>query len=160
MNDITTTGILSLLDTTKAQRATFVSDLIGRIEEGQADPIKVKLQLKKMEELVKAIQDNQRFRELLMDEAVKEGKTFERYEAKFEIRSAPAKLDYTACNDAEHTRLTASIEELKGRLKERESFLKSMPSCGLDIVTDDGEVLKVFPPTKSPAADIIAVTLK
>jgi hypothetical protein len=160
MNDISTTGILSLLDTTKAQRATFVSDLISRIEEGQADPIKVKLQVKKMEELVKAIQDNQRFRELLMDEAVKEGKTFERYEAKFEIRSAPAKLDFTACNDAEHTRLTASIEELKGRLKERESFLKSMPSCGLDIVTDDGEVLKVFPPTKSPAADIIAVTLK
>jgi hypothetical protein len=113
-----------------------------------------------MEELVKAIQDNQRFRELLMDEAVKEGKTFERYEARFEIRSAPAKLDYTACNDAEHTRLTASIEELKGRLKERESFLKSMPSCGLDIVTDDGEVLRVFPPIKNPAADIIAVSLK
>jgi hypothetical protein len=159
MNDITTTGILSLLDTTKAQRATFVSDVISRIEEGQADPIKIKLQVKKMEELVKSIQDNPRFRELLMDEAVKEGKTFERYEAKFEIRSAPAKLDYTACNDADHTRLTASIEELKGRLKERESFLKSMPSCGLDIVTEDGEVLKVFPPTKSPAADIIAVTL-
>jgi hypothetical protein len=35
-----------------------------------------------------------------------------------------------------------------------------MPSCGLDIVTEDGEVLKVFPPIKSPAADIIAVSLK
>jgi hypothetical protein len=160
MNDISTTGILSLLDTTKAQRATFVSDLISRIEEGQADPIKVKLQVKKMEELVKAIQDNQRFRELLMDEAVKEGKSFERYEAKFEIRSAPAKLDYTACNDAEYTRLTASIEELKGRLKERESFLKSMPSCGLDIVTDDGEVYKIYPPVKGAAGDLVAVTLK
>jgi hypothetical protein len=160
MNDITTTGILSLLDTTKAQRATFVSDLISRIEEGQADPIKVKLQVKKMEELVKAIQENKRFRELLMDEAVKLGKTFERYEAKFENRSAPAKFDFTACNDAEHTRLTASIEELKCRLKERESFLKSMPSCGLDIVTDDGEVYKIYPPVKGAAGDLVAVTLK
>ena len=160
MNGITTTGILSLLDTTKAQRATFVTDVISRIEEGQADPIKVKLQVKKMEELVKAIQDNPRFRELLMDEAVKEGKTFERYEAKFEIRSAPAKMDYSACNDAEHTRLIASIEELKGRLKDRESFLKTIPAVGLDTVTEDGEVIKLFPPIKSPAADIIAVTLK
>ena len=161
MNDITTTGILSLLDTTKAQRATFVADVISRIEEGQADPIKVKLQVKKMEELCKAIADNPRFRDLLMDEAVKNGKSFEMYEAKFEIRSAPAKLDYSGCNDAEHARLTDSIEELKGRLKDRETFLKTIPVIGLDTVDEStGEVVKLYPPVKSPAADIIAVSLK
>lgn len=160
MNDITTTGILSLLDTTKAQRQSFVADIISRCEECTADPIKVKLQVKKMEDLIKAIQDNPRFKDLLHDEAVKYGKTFEMYEARFEIRSGAAKYDYTGCNDAEYNRLTASIEELTTRRNERETFLKSLPAVGLETVTEDGEVVTLYPPVKSPAADVIAVTLK
>jgi hypothetical protein len=48
MNDLTTTGILSLLDTTKEQRASFVADLIDKLQDGLADPVKVHLQVKKM----------------------------------------------------------------------------------------------------------------
>lgn len=160
MNDITTTGILGLLDTTKAQRATFVSDIISRIEEGQADPIRVKLQVKKMAELCKAIEDNPRFKELLMDEAVKHGKTFDMYEAKFEVRNLPAKYDYSTCNDAEWSRITASIEALTTIREDRETFLKSLPAIGLETVTDDGEVVRLMPPVKGGSGETIAITLK
>jgi transcriptional regulator of nitric oxide reductase len=159
MNQLTTTNILSLLDTTKAERQSFVLDLISRIEEGEADPVKVKVQVKKMEDLLKAIGENQRFKDLVMDEATKYGKSFEMYNAKFEIRSAPAKMDYSCCNDAEWSRLTNSIEELKTRLKDREAFLKTIPVIGLETRVDD-ELVTLYPPVKSPAADIIAVTLK
>ena len=159
-DQLTTTGILSLLDTTKAQRQSFVADVISRCEEGVADPIKVKLQVKKMEELCKSIADNARFRDLLHDEAVKHGRTFEAYEAKFELRNGAAKYDYASCNDAEWQRLTASIEELTQRRKDREAFLKSLPASGFNAVTEDGEVATLFPPVKSPAADVLAVTLK
>lgn len=158
--ELTTTGILSLLDTTKAERASFIEDVITRIEEGQADPIKVKLQVKKMEELVKALQDNSRFRDLVMDEAVKHGKTFEMYNAKFEVRSLSAKYDYSMCNDAELTRLNASIEELSAMKRQREAFLKSLPATGLETVTEDGEVVRLYPPVKGPSGDTIAITLK
>jgi hypothetical protein len=35
-----------------------------------------------------------------------------------------------------------------------------VPPTGIETVTKDGEVVKVYPPIKNPAADIIAVTLK
>ena len=159
-DQLTTTGILSLLDTTKAERQSFVLDIISRIEDGQADPIKVKLQAKKMEELTKAIQDNPRFRDLLHDEAAKHGRTFEAYEAKFELRSLPAKYDYTGCNDAEWQRLTTSIEELTQRRKDREAFLKALPASGFNTVTENGEVITLYPPVKGPAGETIAITLK
>lgn len=158
--ELSTTGILSLLDTTKAERATFISDVISRLEEGIADPIRIKLQVKKMEELVKSLQDNPRFKELVMDEAVKYGKTFEMYNAKFEVRSLPAKYDYSTCNDPEYNRLAASLEELKTQIKEREAFLKSLPAVGLETVTDDGEVIRLYPPVKCHAGETIAITLK
>jgi hypothetical protein len=157
---LTTTGILSLLDTTKAERQSFVLDLVSRLEEGIADPIKVKLQVKKMEDLVKQIQDDPQFKDLVMDEAVKYGKSFEMYNAKFEVRSLPAKMDYTSCNDAEHARLTASIEALKTQLKDREAFLKSLPATGMETITEDGEVVRLYPPVKGPSGETIAITLK
>jgi hypothetical protein len=151
MNNLTTTGILSLLDTTKSERASFVADLIDKLQDGLADPIKVHLQVKKMEDLLNQIKENQDYKNLVFDEAVKFGKKFELYGAAFEIRSGASRYDYS--NDAEYA-------ELKEKLKQREAYLKGVPSTGIETVTKDGEVVKVYPPIKNPAADIIAVTLK
>jgi hypothetical protein len=151
MNNLTTTGILSLLDTTKEQRASFVADLVDKLQDGLADPVKVHLQVKKMEDLLNQIKENQDYKNLVMEEAVKYGKKFEMYGAAFEIRSGASRYDYS--NDAEHA-------NLKEQLKQREAFLKGLPPEGSKIVTEEGEVVKVYPPNKNPAADIIAVSLK
>ncbi len=151
MNELTTTGILSLLDTTKEQRASFVADLVDKLQDGLADPVKVHLQVKKMEDLLNQIKENQDYKDLVMEEAVKYGKKFEMYGASFEIRSGASRYDYS--NDAQHA-------NLKEQLKQREAFLKGVPASGIETVTKDGEVVKVYPPIKNPAADIIAVSLK
>jgi len=161
MNDLTTTGILSLLETTKAQRATFVSDVIDKLKEGHANPLKVHLQVKCMEELVKAIKDNKEYKELLEEEAAKYGKSFEFGNANFQVRNGAAKLDYSVCNDPEVARLNNTVAFWAKELKEREEFLKTIPAKGLDVVDEaTGEVYKIYPPVKGPAADVIAVTLK
>ena len=160
-NYATTTGILSLLETTKAQRATFVADVIDKLKDGHANPLKVHLQVKCMEELVKAIKDNKEYKDLLHDEAVKYGKTFEFGNAKFELRNGTGKLDYSGCNDPEYRRIIASVQEISNQLEERQTFLKGLPQIGLDTLDKDtGEVYKIYPPVKGPAADVIAVTLK
>lgn len=151
MNEITTTGILSLLDTTKSERSSFVADLIEKLKDGLADPVKVHLQVKKMEDLLNQIKENQDYKDLVMEEATKFGKKFEMYGAAFDIRSGASRYDYS--NDSEHS-------AIKKQLQQREAFLKGLPPEGQKVVTDDGEVLTVYPPIKNPAADIIAVTLK
>jgi hypothetical protein len=151
MNELTTTGILSLLDTTKVERASFVIDLVDRLKDGLADPIKVHLQVKKMEDLLTRIKENNEYRDLVMEEAVKYGKKFEMYGGAFDIRSGASRYDFS--NDAEHA-------ELKEKLKQRETFLKGIPATGIETVTNEGEVVTIYPPLKTPAADIIAVTLK
>lgn len=161
MNELTTTGILSLLETTKAQRATFVSDVIDKLKEGHANPLKVHLQVKCMEELVKNIKDNKEYKDLLHEEAVKYGKSFEFGNAKFEVRNGASKLDYSTCNDPEYLTLATSFEELKTRLEERKEFLKTVPVKGLDVIDkDSGEFYKIYPPVKGASSDVIAVTLK
>jgi hypothetical protein len=151
MNELTTTGILSLLDTTSSQRTSFVADLIDKLQDGLADPVKVHLQVKKMEDLLNQIKENQDYKNLVMEEAVKYGKKFEMYGAAFEIRSGASPYDYS--NDAEHA-------NLKKQLKQREAFLKGVPASGIETITKDGEVVTVYPPSRTPAADVIAVTLK
>jgi hypothetical protein len=151
MNNLTTTGILSLLDTTSGQRTSFVADLIDKLKDGLADPVKVHLQVKKMEDLLNQIKENQDYKDLVMEEAIKYGKKFEMYGSAFEIRSCASRYDYS--NDAEHA-------NLKEQLKQREAFLKGVPASGIETVTKDGEVVTIYPPIKNPAADIIAVSLK
>jgi hypothetical protein len=152
MNNLTTTGILSLLDTTKEQRASFVADLIDKLQDGLADPVKVHLQVKKMEDLLNQIKENQDYKNLVMEEAVKYGKTFELYGALFEIKNGAGKYDYSA--DAE-------IAELQKKIKDRQEFLKGIPAKGLEVVDKKtGEIITLHKPNKNPAADIIAVSLK
>jgi len=152
MNNLTTTGILSLLDTTKDQRVSFVADLIDKLQEGLADPIKVHLQVKKMEDLISQIKDSKEYKDLLMDEAFKYGKRFEMYGAAFEIKSGAGKYDYSC--DPE-------IVELQEKIKQRQDYLKGIPPDGVAVVDKEtGEMKTIYKPNKTPAADVIAVTLK
>jgi hypothetical protein len=50
-------------------------------------------------------------------------------------------------------------ELLDNEVKERQAFLKALPITGIDIIDFNGEVLKVFPPSKSSITSV-TVTLK
>jgi len=160
MNDLTTGHILGLLETTKSQRATFVADVVENLREGHANPLRVHLQVKCMEELVKALKDHPQYKAMLADEAGKYPKKFEFGNAVFEQRAGASKWDFSGCNDDIHGDCTRMIEVLTEQLKSREAFLKALPSEGIEVLADGGEVKRIYPPTKSPAADVIAVTLK
>jgi hypothetical protein len=47
--------------------------------------------------------------------------------------------------------------DIDAQLKEREAFLKAIPKAGQDIITPEGEVVNIFPPSKS---SITSVTVK
>ena len=157
--EITTTGILSLFETSKLQRSIFVTDVLNRIENGTVEPIKVHLQLKAMEEIVKTLNTNERYKELLLDAAEKNGKKFMAFNAEFSIKEMGTRYDYSQCGDADLLAMLASIETITAAVKERQEYLKKIPAAGVQQIDANGEVITLFPPTKT-STTTVAVSLK
>ena len=153
------TSILSLFQTNKAQRQSFVNNVIERIESGEADPIKVHAQVKKMEEIVKSLNDNKIYKSYLLDAAEKNGKKFNSFDAEWNIKEVGAKYCYDNCGDTEIAELQSKADELAEKLKTRQKFLQMLPIEGIDIITNDGEAIKVFPPSKT-STTAVTLTLK
>lgn len=158
---LTTTSILSLFDTTKEQRESFALDVINRLEAGDADPLKVHLQVKCMEEMIKTLTANTRYKSALLDAAEKHGtKSFQFHNAKFDIREVGTKYDYSNCGDPVHQRLDQQVASLTIELKAREKFLQTMPEKGMPTFDEEtGEALTLYPPSKTSTTSV-AVTLK
>lgn len=161
-----TPGLLQ--ETTKAQRVQFVDSIIGEMEEGNLDPLKVHLQLKGTESLIEMFTDKkkhagtaERYNELLLEAAVKYGaKTFELHNASFLIKEAGVQYDWSTCNDPVLTDLIQQQERLKQVIKERQDFLKTLPYAGIEWVNpDDGEVVTLYPPAKT-STTVLQTTLK
>lgn len=147
---ITPSSILSMLDTTKAERITFVAEVVTKMLGGYVEPINVHLQVKCMEEIVKAIKAHPDYNEMVLESARKHGKSFEFRNAKIAIRDAAGKWDYS--HDAEWT-------SLKAQLDTRQEYLKAIKEP-VDRVTPDGEVVTDVPATYTAGAETIFVTLK
>jgi len=150
---------LGLFATDKAQRFEFANDIVNRVIIGEVDSINIHLQLKAMEEIIKTIQGNEVYKRILLDESEKYGKSFDKYNAKFSIKETGVKYDYSQCNDSILLELMDKQELLDNEIKERQAFLKTVPIQGLDIIDFNGEVLKVFPPSKLSTTSV-TVTLK
>lgn len=156
--NITTYTDLSLFETSKGERQEFAQVVVNNAKEGLINPLKLHLQVKCLEDLIKQITSNPDYKELTLDEAYKYGKTFEQYNAKFEIKEMGVKYDYGACNDPIMNDLLVQQAELEERIKERQKFLKAIPAKGLETLIED-EVITLYPPAKS-STTTISVNLK
>ena len=152
------TSTLQLFETSKQERQAFVSDLIAKVDNGLTDPLKIHLQLKCLEDIVKQMTSNVVFKDILLNEASKMGKSFEYQNARFDIKEVGVKYDYSRTGDPIILELLEKQEELDKKVKARQEFLKTIPSEGQEIVIVD-EVIRVFPPSKSSTTSV-SVTLK
>ena len=159
--DLTATSILALFETNKEQRQSFALDLIGKIEQGEVDPLKIHLQVKAMEDIIKLLNDNTIYKKAILEAAEKYGqKSFTFQNAKVEIKEVGTKYDFSQCNDTEWDLYDQRLLSAKEDLKQRETFLKTIPAKGLEIVDKvSGEMAIIYPPSKSSTTSI-AVTLK
>lgn len=149
-NEITPAGILSMLDTTKAERGSFVENIVTNMLGGYVEPINVHLQVKCMEEIVKAIKAHPDYNSMVLDSARKHGQSFEFRNARIAIRDTAGKWDYS--HDAEW-------QQLKAALDARQEYLKAIKEP-VERVTPDGEVVTDIPATYTTGSETIFVTLK
>ena len=154
---IATVTDLSLFETTKAERQDFAQYVVNGLKDGLSDPLKVHLQVKCMEDLIKQITSHPEYKDLTLDEAAKYGKSFEMHNAKFEVKEMGVKYDYSACGDPVYNELSQKMAELEKELKDRQAFLKAVKP-GTEILVED-EVVVLYPPVKTSTTSI-TVNLK
>ncbi len=149
---------LSLFETTKAERQDFAQSVIKGIKDGLSDPLKVHYQVKCMEDIIKNITNDAEYKSMTLDEAAKYGKTFDHYNAKFEVKEMGVKYDYSVCNDPVYNKLKAQLTVLEDEVKAREKYLKAIPTTGVETLLED-EVITLYPPNKT-STTTITVNLK
>ena len=159
-NEITASSILSLFETTKEQRRSFTQQIVDGVVNGNLNPLNVHLQIKAMEELCKNIWDSVEYKEVVISEASKH-KGGQKYLGNvISVAEAGVKSDYSSCGDDVINDLLNQKALLDVKIKERETFLKAVPTEGMDILdAETGNVTRIYPPTKT-STTTVKVTLK
>jgi hypothetical protein len=132
---------------TSVQVDVFSDGIIQDVKEGKESALKVMVQLKAMEmateRIKKEIKDN------VLTEADKHpGTEFEFLGNKISKGDVYTAYDFSKCGDTEWEQLEADFKTAQNRLKERETFLKTIktPLPTTDRFT--GEDIIISPPTK------------
>jgi hypothetical protein len=144
----------------KANREELAIQIVEAMDAGELNPLDIHYQVKAMEDFIKILTGNSRYKDYVLTEGMKHGKSFEFNGSKMEIKETGVKYDYSKCGDQAWDGFESLLSEIKELQKEREKFLKSLPAEGIEIVSNEtGEVIKLYPPSKSSTTSI-AVTLK
>jgi hypothetical protein len=141
---------------TPQQRASFADIVIQEVNDGHTDPLVVLSAVRNLKDILDTIDAG--IKDCVMQELSKHGKSVEMYGMKVEQKEVGTKYNYENSNDRIYDGLRARFRTLDTDIKDREKWLKSIPATGIDIVTEDGEVVKIMPPIKTSTSSF-AVTL-
>ena len=144
----------------KANREELAIQIVEAIDAGDINPLDIHYQVKAMEDFIKMLTTNSRYKDAVLNEGMKHGKSFQFNGSKMEIKETGVKYDYSKCGDPNWQLLEDQITDLKDKQKAVEAHLKVLPAEGIEVVNaDSGEVIKMYPPVKTSTTSI-AVTLK
>lgn len=140
----TATSCLRALPTRKEQVDMFVYKVTSDVLEGNFNPLQAWVEIKNIETALEKIKEKIKFAAIA--EREKYGKESELYGAKVTIIESGVKYDYSVCGDTKHEIISQELERVKNELKDREKFLKSIPSG--EKYTDEETGFEVCSPTK------------
>ena len=109
----------------------------------------------KMEFFIKELKNNPEYVDFLRYEVAKYGGGHTTPSGtRIELAEVGTKYDYVFCEDDILNDMTIQRLALEEQIKERQEFLKRLPSEGIDIITNYGEVKRIYPPSKSSTSSI------
>tara|TARA_R110000868_G_scaffold399006_1_gene672512 strand:+ start:97 stop:585 length:489 start_codon:yes stop_codon:yes gene_type:complete len=143
IRDIVYYGTEVTKDSIKEQSLALLKDL----DEGHIAPLQLAAQLKLVEDVISNVKEE--LRQRVVAEKDKYGKDDMTYHgAKFDIREAGVKYDYSQCDDMQWNELSQQIDALTEQRKERESFLKALKEKLTYVDESTGEIATIYPPQK------------
>ena len=136
----------SLLNLSKSDISVMVSDFVFMLREGEEDPVKALIAVKKGLEFFTQLDKSVR---QVVNGKIKlqKGEALVKYNAEITEKEAGVRYDFTYCKDSVWNELTNQIEPLLAERKEREEFLKTLRK---DLIDEDtGEI--IHPPLRTGA---------
>jgi hypothetical protein len=152
LNSLTPSSTLALFETNKAQRNNFVQELINQMEDGFSSPLDIQMNIKCLEDIVEQLKKDSRYKQLVMDEAYKNGHKFNYRNSEMAIQEMGVKYDYSQCNDSVMDDILKREDIIKKEKDERIKFLKTIPIEGV-VNPSTGEM--IYPPTKSSTTTLV-----
>jgi hypothetical protein len=137
---------------TKGDIAPLAEMLVDNVLRS-GDPLTVAANIKTMELIIEAVKGDKRFKDYALSELAKYGKKYTSPTGvTIEPMESAGRYDFKTCGDP-------VVIDLETKLKERQEFLKKLPHGGMDIVTDEGEVIKIFPPARPASTSTYKITI-
>jgi hypothetical protein len=116
--------IISEIPANKAGIELFANALVDGLMSGDVDPLEIRAKIDAIERIIKAVKDNQQFRDVVLDAAdLHPDKTFEVNGIKF-TKAESTQYDYS--NDPVWRDLKFKESNFAGLRKEREAVLKAL----------------------------------
>lgn len=127
----TALSTISELPSEKLELAQFTRMLKSEILAGDRDPLMILKQLKFIEKTIADILTDKDIENHFLTEAYKyKETTFDHLGIKFTVQEVGTKYLYDDSGDAIYNDLIKDSEELKAKIKARETYLKSIPDEG------------------------------
>tara|TARA_R110000850_G_scaffold95734_1_gene200822 strand:- start:41 stop:535 length:495 start_codon:yes stop_codon:yes gene_type:complete len=137
------------------------NQIIEGIKEGDLDPLQVAVAFKRIQKIMDTVKNDKEIKEAITQETLKHTTGKEKisaFGAMIEYAATYTKYDYKSCNNPELEEYNRILIICKARIKDLEKELQNAPEGGIDIIIEtepklnivaSGEIVKVFPPTKS-----------
>lgn len=138
-----------------ALNPTSVAEMVKQAKEaiiqGTVDPIIAHINVQKMAKIIDEYSKDKQVRRITLDALELYGqKTVTKGDATLEITETGTRYDYSTTGDARIAELYELKKALDADIKEREQYLKSLPSSGVSVIDpDSGEVATLYPPVKT-----------
>ncbi len=133
---------------TKKEITSLSKNAVENVLE-HGNPLEAAEAMKAMDEFLKGMRADKRLIDGVRDELRKYGKEYVTTSgAKLELAETGTSYDFSLCCDPLLNDMEIEIERYEKAIKDRKDFLKMVPSSGLDIITEDGEAIRIYPPSK------------
>lgn len=142
----------NLMTSNKAFRTDLAQRVVQDVKDGIIDPLEAFIYANKGQEVFDAIVTN--IRPIIAGKQIQKG-GIKMYDAEIIEKKNPDKYSFDVCNDSEWDKLNAQLTDIKAKMKERETFLKTLKE---PMATLEGEIIN--PPSITYGAMNIVITLK
>jgi hypothetical protein len=150
-------NLQNVIPSTKEQLVDWSKQFLNELDNGNITGLEAKKMLVLMQKFIDNVKED--VDSAALNEASKYGaKQFEHDGLKHEIREVGTRYDFSNCGDTEYNEYFSAKKEAETKLKERESFLKSLPKP-VEIHIGEGEVITVTPPTKYSKTAVVSTIL-
>lgn len=149
------------IPSTKQEQTELACMFVQKVIDGDVNPIDAVIQMKSLSETISTFLKDSDVREAVLNEVGKYGKgeipSFRG--ALIQVKETGVKYDFTGCGDPVWERLNEGKNDIDMRLKERESFLRTIKEQKTDIDEETGEIITLYAPSKSSTASY-SITFK